>query len=119
MRRKARRLMAAAVLGAAAILPACSQSAEEGQAGAAAEAAATAALPGRTDMLVMSCSGCHSEAGEAIADLSGYTQDRLMTALSDYRNDAEGTTVMHRLMRGYSEADIEAISAYLGKGKAG
>ena len=42
-----------------------------------------------------------------------------MTALSDYRNDAEGTTVMHRLMRGYSEADIEAISAYLGKGKAG
>jgi sulfide dehydrogenase cytochrome subunit len=33
-----------------------------------------------------------------------------------YRSDADGGSVMHRMMRGYSEADIEAISAFLAEG---
>ena len=63
----------------------------------------------------MSCSGCHSAAGGAITSLEGRTADNLRQALMVYYQDKDGTTVMHRTIRGYSEADIAAISAYLGR----
>jgi cytochrome subunit of sulfide dehydrogenase len=64
--------------------------------------------------LAMSCSGCHSPAGGAISSLEGRPAEDIRTALLYYYQDTEGTTVMHRMIRGYSEADIDAISAYLG-----
>ncbi|ABI76707.1 putative sulfide dehydrogenase, cytochrome subunit [Hyphomonas neptunium ATCC 15444] len=65
--------------------------------------------------LALSCSGCHSPAGGAITNLEGRTADNIRQALLVYYQDPDGTTVMHRMIRGYSEADIEAISAYLGE----
>ena len=35
-------------------------------------------------------------------------QNRLLA----YKTDADGTTVMHRLMRRYSDEEIAALSAY-------
>ena len=63
--------------------------------------------------LALSCSGCHSPAGGAISSLEGRPADNLRQALLLYYQDADGTTVMHRMIRGYTEADIEAISTYL------
>jgi cytochrome c553 len=40
-----------------------------------------------------------------------------MTALDRYRLEVDGTTVMHRLTRGYSEDQLQAISDYLGAGQ--
>lgn len=65
--------------------------------------------------LSLSCSGCHSPAGGAITSLEGRTAGNLRQALMTYHQDTDGTTVMHRTIRGYSKADIEAISAYLGE----
>jgi len=31
-----------------------------------------------------------------------------------YKSDQSGTTVMHRIARGYTQTEIETISAYLG-----
>ena len=41
----------------------------------------------------------------------------LMASSALYRaqSETDGTTVMHRLMRGYSDEEIELISAYLGQ----
>ncbi|WP_084396840.1 c-type cytochrome [Henriciella aquimarina] len=67
----------------------------------------------RPAALALSCSGCHATAGEAIPSLESQTQATLEEKLTAYRTETDGTTVMHRLMRGYSEADIAAISAYI------
>ena len=120
MSRKPANLLAAALIGAAASLAACNPST-----GNATEPApdtdapqAAAELPGRTAMLAMACSGCHSDVGEAVVSLDGYSEDQLVTLLTAYKTETDGTTVMHRLMRGYGETDIEAVSAYLADGNA-
>ncbi|MEM9055248.1 MAG: hypothetical protein AAGB16_07975 [Pseudomonadota bacterium] len=68
----------------------------------------------RSANLSMACSGCHSEAGGAIVSLDSYTEEMLRDAFARYKAEADGTTVMHRLARGYSDEDIDLISAYLG-----
>ncbi|WP_300394566.1 hypothetical protein [Henriciella sp.] len=111
---KTRQLMAAALLGAAASLSACNPANGTDDAGMdGLKQAEQVSVPDRTSMLAMSCSGCHSEAGQAIVSLEGYSREELMTALMRYHDEADGTTVMHRLMRGYSEADMASISVYL------
>ncbi len=65
--------------------------------------------------LALSCTGCHSDTPGAIVSLTAYSEDMLIDALERYRSEADGTTVMHRLARGYTDAEISAISAYLGQ----
>ena len=69
---------------------------------------------GKAALLAATCSGCHSDVSTGIASLNGYSADALQLSLSNYKSDPDGTTVMHRLARGYSETDIELISLYLG-----
>ena len=66
-------------------------------------------------VLVMACTGCHSDQSGAIASLNVYDSDQLRDALLQYKTDVDGTTVMHRLARGYSDAEIDLISAQLGQ----
>lgn len=68
--------------------------------------------------IALTCSGCHSDAGGAIASLSGYSEVQLRQSLLNYKADRNGSTVMHRLARGYSDEEIAVLSAYLGS-KAG
>lgn len=65
-------------------------------------------------LLAAACSGCHSNVSGGIVSLDEQTVDALRQSLLFYKTDAEGATVMHRLARGYSEADIDLISDYLG-----
>lgn len=75
-------------------------------------------VPTRAQTLALACSGCHSDQSGAIASLAGYSEDMLTESLSRYKTEADGTTVMHRLARGYSDEDIAAIALYLsGEGK--
>ena len=102
-------------LGAAILLPllAACGSTPPPQEREAAQPAATLAALDQGAVLSLACSGCHSPAGGAIASLDGRPAAQIREALIQYRTDTDGTTVMHRMMRGYSEADIDAISAYL------
>ena len=70
---------------------------------------------GKTALLATTCSGCHSDTSGGIATLDGYSVAALKQSLLSYKSDADGSTVMHRLARGYSNADIELISNYLGE----
>ena len=110
MTRQAGRWLAAALLSAVAGLSAC---APDGAAPSGETSADALAVPGRTAQLALACSGCHGPSGGAIVALDGYSKAELSTALTLYKSDEDGTTVMNRLMRGYSAEDIEAISAYL------
>lgn len=51
----------------------------------------------------------------AIPSLAGRTEDEIKSAFLAYKNDAEGTTVMHRIARGYSDDDIQLIAEYFGE----
>ena len=72
-----------------------------------------------TAALALTCTGCHSAVGGGIVSLDGYTAEAILTPLENYKLEADGTTVMHRLVRGYSEDELEAVSAYLGKDGGG
>lgn len=61
--------------------------------------------------LSASCSGCHAS-GQAIVSLDGMSAEAIATSLQRYRTE-EGTTVMHRMARGFTEAQIDEIAAYL------
>ena len=68
----------------------------------------------RAASLSMTCSGCHSEQSSAVVSLKGYDADAIRESLMRYKSESDGTTVMHRLARGYSDQDIEVIAMYLG-----
>lgn len=72
----------------------------------------------RGAMLASTCSGCHSEKAGAIASLGAYSEQMLIEAMQQYKTETDGTTVMHRLARGYSDEDIAAIGATLGADEA-
>ena len=65
--------------------------------------------------LALACGGCHGSEAGPIASLNGYSAELMEQSLLAYKLEAEGTTVMQRLARGYSEADIKLISAYLSR----
>jgi len=65
-------------------------------------------------LLASTCSGCHSDQSGAIAPLDGYSETMLIEAMHRYKSETDGTTVMHRLARGYSDEDITEIGSYLG-----
>ena len=68
----------------------------------------------RAHTLTLACTGCHSDVSTAVVSLIAYDEIMLRDALMRYKTEQDGTTVMHRLARGYSEEDIREISARLG-----
>ena len=64
--------------------------------------------------LAATCSGCHAGADADVPNLDRMDAGTLSVRLAFYRTDADGTTVMHRIARGYTPAQIDAISDYLG-----
>ena len=68
----------------------------------------------RTAALVAACTGCHQDKPSAIPAIPIANETALFDALMAYKLEPDGTTVMHRLMRGYTEEDIRLISGYYG-----
>lgn len=69
----------------------------------------------RTAVQASACSGCHSGAAGTITDLGSMQEEALAASFLAYRNDEMGSSVMHRIARGYSEQDIRAIAEYLAR----
>jgi len=100
--------LATASLASLIILAACGGSAP----GSEEEATRTIeASTSRGVSLALACAGCHSAESEAMVSLEGYGGDALTEALMRYRSEADGTSVMHRLARGYSDTDIALLAA--------
>ena len=69
----------------------------------------------RAASLALACAGCHSANSTAFVPLAGYGTENLKASLLRYQAEEESTTVMHRLVRGYSDADIDLLAAHFGE----
>jgi cytochrome subunit of sulfide dehydrogenase len=62
-----------------------------------------------------SCSGCHAasdKAGNLIPGLRGRDPAELVAEMRAFRSGERPATIMDRIAKGYSEAEIEAIAAW-------
>lgn len=67
-------------------------------------------------MLANTCAGCHgtlgASAGEVMPTIGGMDQEYLAGVLRDYKTDRRPSTIMGRIMRGYSDQEISAIASF-------
>ncbi len=80
-------------------------------AGAAANAQQAAPIPG--SVLAATCSGCHGPAGRSVAEIpsiNGRTEQQLLSAMLDFKNDRRPATVMNRHAKGFSDDELAAIA---------
>lgn len=83
--------------------------------------AATPAQAQQADgrLLAMSCMNCHGPGGKSPGDIpsiAGKSEDFLKGALIDFRDGKRtgaSATVMTRLAKGYSDAEIDAVAKYV------
>lgn len=68
-------------------------------------------------LLASSCFNCHGPAGvgqEPMPAIAGIPAEQLVAMLNAFKaNEVPGATIMGRLARGYDDAEIAAIAAYL------
>ena len=83
--------------------------------GAAGLAQAQAPDPLHVRSWAASCAACHGTDGRAqpgMASLAGASKDDMVKKMLDFKAGRRPATIMHQLAKGYSDDQIEAISAY-------
>ncbi|HSM26600.1 MAG TPA: c-type cytochrome [Thioalkalivibrio sp.] len=64
--------------------------------------------------LAASCFTCHSiDATGNMPNLVGYPRDLMVSQMQAFTDGSRPATIMNRLSKGYSEADIELIADYI------
>lgn len=79
-------------------------------------ALAQSAAPDLGRLVAQTCAGCHGGdfGGQgAMLPLRGRPAAELQTAMTEFRANQRYSTVMGRLARGLTEAEIAAVSTYL------
>ncbi len=74
-----------------------------------------AAEPNGKD-IAANCANCHGTNGRSLApipSLAGRPQGEIVLLLREFRDGTRPATVMPQLARGYTDAQIEAVAAYL------
>ena len=65
--------------------------------------------------LAASCANCHGTNGHSVSgmeSLAGESKDKLMQKLIDFRSGEKPATIMHQITKGYSDAQLELITAW-------
>lgn len=67
-------------------------------------------------MLAYTCAGCHgtngASAGEYMPTIGGLDKGYLVSVLDDYKTGLRPSTIMGRIMRGYSDQEVAAIASF-------
>lgn len=82
--------------------------------GLAGPALAADAASGR--MLADTCAGCHGTDGKSpgpIPPLYGMSASHIASAMRGFRDDTRRSTIMGRLAKGYSDAEIQSMADHL------
>lgn len=77
----------------------------------------TASAEPDTALMAAACTSCHGvegRSGTAIPALAGRKEADLLAALRDYRSGARAGTIMPRLTKGFSDAQLAALAAWFG-----
>jgi cytochrome c553 len=80
------------------------------------QAARTAAASlSQAAALASTCSGCHAgqNAGTALVSLRGLAAREIEARMGSFKKEPDGPTAMHRLARGYTDAQIALIARYI------
>ncbi len=65
--------------------------------------------------LAATCANCHGTNGNARGDmkpLAGVPAEKLLAQLADYRSGNQPATIMHQIVKGYTEDQLKLIAAY-------
>lgn len=77
---------------------------------------ASAADLSKPAMMAHSCAGCHgtngSSVGPSIPSIAGMDQERFIDAMLDYRRGERAATIMTRMAKGYTDADIAGMADF-------
>jgi cytochrome subunit of sulfide dehydrogenase len=70
-----------------------------------------------TRALAATCANCHGTdgralAGDAMVALAGLPQATIVEQMQAFRDGKRQATVMHQIVKGYSDEQIQAIAAY-------
>ncbi|WP_334223738.1 c-type cytochrome [Thiosocius teredinicola] len=67
-------------------------------------------------MLANTCAGCHGTEGKSVGpaspNLAGISKAYFIDSMNGFKNDERPGTIMNRIAKGYSEAQIDAMAAY-------
>ncbi|MBF6058213.1 MULTISPECIES: c-type cytochrome [Thiomicrorhabdus] len=81
----------------------------------------TAIALDRGEMLANTCAGCHGpngvSHGPATPSIAGISKDYFIESMHAYASGDRPSTIMMRIAKGYSDADIEAMANYFSKQK--
>jgi len=58
------------------------------------------------------CHGTHGVAAPGMDDLAGARKEVLLKRMQDYKSGKRSATVMHQLVKGYSDEQIEQLAGY-------
>ena len=61
------------------------------------------------------CSGCHpasARVASPVSRLLGLDRAAIVRAMQDFRSGARAATVMDRIAKGFTEAEVQAIAAW-------
>ncbi|VAW83907.1 hypothetical protein MNBD_GAMMA18-782 [hydrothermal vent metagenome] len=76
---------------------------------------AVQAQPVSPEMLAFPCMACHGPEGESQGDipsLNGLSHDYLKNSLHAFKSMQRRGVIMNRIVRGYSDEQIEALARY-------
>ncbi len=92
-----------------------------GVAGALLAAGSAFAAPPTPAMLSNACAGCHgtngASAGPSMPSLAGQNKAVIVESMKHFRTGERPSTVMGRLAKGYSDAEIAAMAEFFSKQK--
>jgi sulfide dehydrogenase cytochrome subunit len=90
-------------------------------AGIMAMSVAVHATPPDAAMLSNACAGCHGTGGASVGpsmpNLAGQSKKVFVDAMKEFRSGTRPATVMGRLAKGYTDAEIEAMATFFSKQK--
>ncbi|WP_173978034.1 c-type cytochrome [Magnetospirillum sp. UT-4] len=69
----------------------------------------------RVAVMADACAGCHGTDGHSVGAMPAFSTkslDELKKFLREYKSGAREATVMDRIAKGYSDADLDAIAVY-------
>ena len=64
------------------------------------------------------CAGCHGTDGQskgAMPTIAGKSADFIAKSLKDFRDGKKPSTVMQRISKGYTDAQIDALAEFYGQ----
>ncbi|MBU3724627.1 MAG: c-type cytochrome [Burkholderiaceae bacterium] len=81
----------------------------------AAQAPALAQDMNKIRYLAANCANCHGTDGRSVGvmeSLAGYDKEKFVTNMKEFRSGDKPATIMHQLVKGYSDQQIADLAAY-------